>query len=419
MKKNLPIIILAALLFAHCRSTHETLGRYCEFEYDYTPTYGFFYDDTVHLSCLFFGHCEGGDRWVDTLTDLFQQQDNTHEFYDVDSSVDTVRLFYGAYGFDYVFTYTPSLCTFHWIGVKNPNGTYKFKPNACERGLVSFAVSQLDFMDPLPESVEESCAREKGCVSVIMESPQCVLQIKSKEKNIDHDFLLLTDRLPKSLFFLVDALESMMHDYSKPRYCTADEPDENEFERFRLGLMQQWQQWEAQVRDNVFVDSLSVSLQDGCSLILETHWRFDTLDDRCDTYGYTHPIIVEQNVFFMRNDTLVGKRAMDYLPTHNHRYHSEELTIQTLPIYDIGVYKGANRCFFYLYGTSFCNGMICPEYFGIYEMDGTLLYERIGSLHNECCNGYKSLHDLCVREGVEIDKPLLLRSIYSTFSHEE
>ena len=68
----------------------------------------------------------------------------------------------------YLFTFTPTLCTFHWIGRVNPNGTYKFNPNAYERGLVSFAVSRLDFSDTMPESVLERYARENGLDQVVV-----------------------------------------------------------------------------------------------------------------------------------------------------------------------------------------------------------------------------------------------------------
>lgn len=51
-----------------------------------------------------------------------------------------------------------------------------------------------------------------------------------------------------------------------------------------------------------------------------------------------------------------------------------------------------------LEGACFCCGVMCPEYLGIYKMDGTLLYEVIAAMDYEYCNGYKSLHDFCVRE---------------------
>ncbi|MBQ2508645.1 MAG: hypothetical protein II532_02610, partial [Bacteroidales bacterium] len=85
----------------------------------------------------------------------------------------------------------------------------------------------------------------------------------------------------------------------------------------------------------------------------------------------------------------------------------------------IGVYNGANRSFYYLEGACFCNGVKCPEYFGIYEMDGTLLYEGICAMHYEYCNGYKSLNEFCVREKVDINNPVHQRSNYKMFLHED
>ena len=168
---------------------------------------------------------------------------------------------------------------------------------------------------------------------------------------------------------------------------------------------------------SISVDTLSISLQDGSSLMLETFYYGDTLDEMCKTYGFVYPIIITQNVYFMVNDTVVKKRVLDCLPTHKHKYKNEEITIQTLPVFDIGVYEGADSCFYYLEGACFCCGVMCPEYLGIYKMDGTLLYEVIAAMDYEYCNGYKSLHDFCVREGVDINNSVQQRSNHKLFQH--
>ena len=232
--------MFSLLLFTQCKSTHETLGCYSEFYYYYTPSHVFYYDDSMHASCMVYHFTDDGYKCFDSFMTVVQQQKNTNGFYNGNISVDTVHLYYGANGFQYLFTYTPSLCTFHWIGRENPNGTYTFKPNACERGLVSFAVSRLDFRDTLPESVEERYARENEFDGVVMESPECVLQIKTEGENINRDFYLLSDRLPISLFFLIDALEAMIRDYSKPEYRTAEEPDMREIDRFNKILIDKY-----------------------------------------------------------------------------------------------------------------------------------------------------------------------------------
>ena len=136
---------------------------------------------------------------------------------------------------------------------------------------------------------------------------------------------------------------------------------------------------------SISVDTLSISLQDGSSLMLETFYYGDTLDEMCKTYD---------------------------------KYKNEEITIQTLPVFDIGVYEGADSCFYYLEGACFCCGVMCPEYLGIYKMDGTLLYEVIAAMDYEYCNGYKSLHDFCVREGVDINNSVQQRSNHKLFQHE-
>ncbi len=60
---------------------------------------------------------------------------------------------------------------------------------------------------------------------------------------------------------------------------------------------------------SISVDTLSISLQDGSSLMLETFYYGDTLDEMCKTYGFVYPIIITQNVYFMVNDTVVKKKS--------------------------------------------------------------------------------------------------------------
>ena len=43
---------------------------------------------------------------------------------------------------------------------------------------------------------------------------------------------------------------------------------------------------------SISVDTLSISLQDGSSLMLETFYYGDTLDEMCKTYGFVYPTVV-------------------------------------------------------------------------------------------------------------------------------
>ena len=165
------------------------------------------------------------------------------------------------------------------------------------------------------------------------------------------------------------------------------------------------------------IDTLSIAARNNSSMILETKCFLDTLDEECETYCFRSPIVLFQRLSFTLNDSVITKRHLDILPYHSHKYKSKEIQVQTLPIVEIGVYEGHNELFYYLYGSSFCCGVKCPEYIGIYKQDGTLLYEEIAALDYKYVKYYGSLESFCNQEGVDINRPFLQRSINKNFFH--
>lgn len=165
------------------------------------------------------------------------------------------------------------------------------------------------------------------------------------------------------------------------------------------------------------IDTLSIAARNNSSMILETKCFLDTLDEECETYCFRSPIVLFQRLSFTLNDSVITKRHLDILPYHSHKYKSKEIQVQTLPIVEIGVYEGKNGLFYYLYGSSFCCGVKCPEYIGIYKQDGTLLYEEIAALDYKYVKYYGSLESFCNQEGVDINRPFLQRSINKNFFH--
>ena len=167
------------------------------------------------------------------------------------------------------------------------------------------------------------------------------------------------------------------------------------------------------------IDTLSIAARNNSSMILETTCFLDTLDEECETYCFRSPLVLFQRLSFTLNDSVITKRQLDILPYHRHKYKSKEIQVQTLPIVEIGVYEGKNGLFYYLYGSSFCCGVNCPEYIGIYKLDGTLLYEEIAALDYKYVKYYSCLEDFCNQERVDINRPTQQRSINKKLFHED
>lgn len=166
-------------------------------------------------------------------------------------------------------------------------------------------------------------------------------------------------------------------------------------------------------------DTLTISMNTNASMMLETFMYSDTLDARCDTFGFIYPIVLSQCVYFIIDDSIVAKRKLDFLPFHTHQFKFREIQIQTLPIFDIGIYKGSDGYYYFLYGASFCNGMNCPEYLGIYNSQGKLLFECISSNNYQYSSKFRNLEDFCYQKGININDPFLTRSFYNIFRHEQ
>ncbi|MBO7346197.1 MAG: hypothetical protein J6U29_01390, partial [Bacteroidales bacterium] len=63
-------------------------------------------------------------------------------------------------------------------------------------------------------------------------------------------------------------------------------------------------------------------------------------------------------------------------------------------------------------GSALCCGMECPEYFGIFESNGTLLYEVIAANNYQYDKHFKSFDDFCRCKGIDERFPLKKSSFY-------
>ncbi len=162
-------------------------------------------------------------------------------FYDGKRSFDTIQLTLWGYSYDtpYHICITPSACKFYiYKPYHTKAGTYEFTPSAVEQGLVSFAISQLDFDDTVNTAICRKVTEYCDSAGLILETFGCYLRIKSADLNVDNYTTLYVERTPDALYLLRDVLESFIHDYSKQEYKTTEVPPEAILDTFTQKGMQ-------------------------------------------------------------------------------------------------------------------------------------------------------------------------------------
>lgn len=224
------LFLLLILLFAQCKRQVEPSGYYCVINEYIKPSHIFYYNDKIHYSHNFIVY-ETEKARADSIMSVFLEKDMLSAFFDGNTSIDTLR-FTNIYQFtrvlQYHFVFTPSECKFYVYKPDQLVGTYEFVPTRTEQELISFAVSQLDFGDTLPEFN----SFEKLPNNVIIEDAYFSLLIKSDRINVDLVAHLYADQVPDAVYFLSDALDALVYDYCNPKHQTMEPIDKDVMESF-------------------------------------------------------------------------------------------------------------------------------------------------------------------------------------------
>lgn len=159
------------------------------------------------------------------------------------------------------------------------------------------------------------------------------------------------------------------------------------------------------------VDTLTIHMRGDTSVTLAMLYYIDSMDEYFNWGGTIYPKVISQSICIVVDGIVVGGKHLDSLPIDKHAKIKEG--IQRLPIIDISLYKGNDsNYYFILYGAALCCGMECPEYFGVFESNGTLLYEVIAANNYQYDKHFKSLDDFCRCKGIDERFPLKKRSFY-------
>lgn len=114
------------------------------------------------------------------------------------------------------------------------------------------------------------------------------------------------------------------------------------------------------------------------TLKLETLIINDTLDviDYKEN-EYSSPIIIFQELVFYYKGKLIKDYKLPLININKKTITGKVIRIIETPIYEICVYNN----FYIINGTyyDYCNGVECPEFIGIYDFNGNIIYEYLTS----------------------------------------
>jgi hypothetical protein len=110
------------------------------------------------------------------------------------------------------------------------------------------------------------------------------------------------------------------------------------------------------------------------SLEIETEFLNDSLvlDNVIDPL-YSRPIISKQKLIFKKNNAILRELFPMIKQIEARNKYGKKILMLDASIYSISVYSG-NRDLFSVKGCGILNGEI-PEFFGLYTMEGKVLYE--------------------------------------------
>lgn len=132
------------------------------------------------------------------------------------------------------------------------------------------------------------------------------------------------------------------------------------------------------------------------SLKMETHFINDTLDVvdyREDKYS--SPIITFQKLSFYNKSKLIKDYELPLKSVGKKIITGKILEVIETPIYKMCLSKN----FYIVQGSDYCNGSDCPEFIGIYSMNGDIIYEGFSSKERTSL-----LKNIVIKNNIDLNK---------------
>lgn len=91
------------------------------------------------------------------------------------------------------------------------------------------------------------------------------------------------------------------------------------------------------------------------------------------------PLVQEQRLLFYKNAREVKSHLLPINRIKTSTRRGQDVEVADLPVFDICIKQAGVDKLYYVYGAGFCNGTGCPEFTGLYSMDGDIIYEGLST----------------------------------------
>ncbi|MCB0555132.1 MAG: hypothetical protein KDD02_16405 [Phaeodactylibacter sp.] len=125
---------------------------------------------------------------------------------------------------------------------------------------------------------------------------------------------------------------------------------------------------------------ISTAISEGdYSLILKTSILDDTLAGRWESPLFGSPIIERQHLVFLKGREVIRSHSLPIKEVEKAAAKGKLVSVTEIPILEICLVRGGASDYYSVSGAADCNGVGCPEFAGIYTLEGSVLYEGIST----------------------------------------
>ena len=133
--------------------------------------------------------------------------------------------------------------------------------------------------------------------------------------------------------------------------------------------------------DEIIQREILIALETGIfKLELKSVLIEDTLSGEWRAEQFGTPIVKSQRLLFYKNGKEFKSHSFPIGQVSKSTKKERRIEVAAFPILDICLINAdKGNQLYYVYGANFCNGVDCPEFTGLYDMNGNILYEGIST----------------------------------------
>ncbi len=170
------------------------------------------------------------------------------------------------------------------------------------------------------------------------------------------------------------------------------------------------------VKENENQDT-TIILKNGIyALELQTIIFDDTLSEKWVEYGFLSPFILNQYLIFYKNGKMIKKYELPIKKVIKETSKYKNMAFISVPIFEICLLEGNNIEVYEVSGSNYCCGLMCPEFLGLYSMEGKMISECIAA--KKYFSG-EDISNFLARHKIDLNKPVACNSIFDIFTIEE